>query len=55
MQVPFQSRKKVRKGNNVTAVESIIFETFPYTSSSAKDMLLFSKFLESFVREEKTN
>lgn len=49
-----KAEKKVRKGNNVTAAESIMFETFfPYTSSSIKDVSLFSKFLESFFTEER--
>lgn len=51
---PCKSLPKAGKGNGVTAVESIILKTFfPYTSSSAKGVLLFSKSLESVFSEER--
>lgn len=49
---PKQKKGKERKQCHSCWIYNI-WNFFPYTSSSAKDVLLFSKFLESFVREEK--
>lgn len=55
MRVPFQRGKKVRKGNDVTAVESTTFKPFflPIHSIPWKGCDVVLKFLELFRRAKR--